>query len=141
MKEDYQKALKKVTLFFPSNPVTFNGQNYKKQKGPRTSDQLLFRLLNKFRKMLLLVMYYMTKIYDVIWSGFWVIPKITSANLCTPVHDTINYYTSIFPFESGKCGNEGKKLQKCECLENEKRFLNEIKNIFHSFKGYHLVKK
>ena len=66
MKEDYQKALKKVTLFFPSNPVTFNGQNYKKQKGPGTSDQLLFRLLKKFRKILLLVMYYMTKIYDVI---------------------------------------------------------------------------
>ena len=66
MKEDYQKALKKVTLFFPSNPVTFNGQNYKKQKERGTSDQLLFRLLNKFRKILLLVMYYMTKIYDVI---------------------------------------------------------------------------
>ena len=25
------------------------------------------------------------------------------------------------------------KLQKIECLENEKRFSDEIKNIFHSF--------
>ena len=25
------------------------------------------------------------------------------------------------------------KIQKCEYLENEKSFLDEIKNIFHSF--------
>ena len=28
------------------------------------------------------------------------------------------------PFESGKCGKEGKKLQKIEYLENEKSFLD-----------------
>ena len=28
---------------------------------------------------------------------------------------------------------KGKKLQKFEYLENEKSFLDEIKNIFHSF--------
>ena len=44
LKEDYQKALKKLTLFFLSNPVPFNGQSYQKQKGPGTSDQSLFRL-------------------------------------------------------------------------------------------------
>ena len=43
MKEDYQKALKKLTLLF-SNPVPFNGQDYKEQKGPGSSDQSLFRL-------------------------------------------------------------------------------------------------
>ena len=37
------------------------------------------------------------------------------------------------PFESGKCGKEEKKLQKFEYLENEERFLDEIKYIFHSF--------
>ena len=36
MKEDYQKALKKLTLFFLSNPVPFNGQSYQKQKAPGT---------------------------------------------------------------------------------------------------------
>ena len=61
------------------------------------------------------------------------IPKITSANLCKPVHDIINYSTFICPFESGKCGKEGKKIQKCEYLENKKSFLDEIKNIFNSF--------
>ena len=28
-----------------------------------------------------------------------------------------------------------------EYLDNKKSFLDEIKNIFHSLKGYHLVKK
>ena len=36
------KALKKLTLFFPLNPVPFDGQSYQKQKGSGTSDQLLF---------------------------------------------------------------------------------------------------
>ena len=66
--------------------------------------QSLFRLQNKFRKIRLLVMYYMTKFDDIIQSGFSVIPKITSVSLCKPIHDIINYSTSICPFESGKCG-------------------------------------
>ena len=66
MKEDYQKALKKLTLFFLMNPVPFNGQNYQKQKRPGTTDQLLFRLRNEFRKIPLLVMYYLTEFDDII---------------------------------------------------------------------------
>ena len=65
MKEDYQKAFKKLTLCFPLNPVHFNGQSYQKQKGPGTSDQSLFRLQNKFRKIHLLVICYLTKFDDV----------------------------------------------------------------------------
>ena len=38
------------------------------------------------------------------------------------VYDIINYSTSICPFKSGKCGKEGKKLQKIEYIEIEKRF-------------------
>ena len=132
MKEDYQKALKKVTLFFLSNPVPFNRQNYQKQKGPGTSDQSLFRLQNKFRKIPLLVIHYLTK-FDIIYSSFPVFPKITSANLCKTIHDIINYSTSICPFEYGKYGKEEKKLQKFEYVENEKSFLDKIKNIFRSF--------
>ena len=70
MKEDYQKALTKVTLFSLSIPVPFNRQNYQKQKVPGTSDQSLFRLQNKISKILLLVMYYLTKFDDVMSSGF-----------------------------------------------------------------------
>ena len=41
MKEDYQKVLKNLALFFLLNPIPFNGQSYQKQKGPGTSDQSL----------------------------------------------------------------------------------------------------
>ena len=66
MKLDYQKPFKKLTLFFLSNPVPFNGQSYQKQKGPGTNDQSLFWLQNKFGKIPLLAMYYLIKLVDVI---------------------------------------------------------------------------
>ena len=63
----YQKPLKKSTLCFLPNPVPFNGQSYQKQKRrPGTTIQLLFRLRNKFIKIPLLVIYYLTKFDDVI---------------------------------------------------------------------------
>ena len=132
MKKDYQKAFKKLTLFFLSNPVPFNGQSYQKQKRPGTSDRLLLSSQNKFRKIPLLVIYYLTKFDDIIRSGFWVIPKIISTNLCKLIHDIIKHSTSICPFESRKRGEEAKNLQKFEYLENEKSFLDKIKCIFHS---------
>ena len=49
------------------------------------------------------------------------------------MHDIINYFTSICAFESGKSGKEKEKIQRFEYLENEKSFLDEIKNIFHRF--------
>ena len=61
----------------------------------------------KFRKIPLLLSYYLTKFDDVILSGFWVIPKITSANLWKPIHD----------IELSRL-KEAKKLQKFEYLEN-----------------------
>ena len=39
LKEDYQKALKKLTLFVLLKPVPFNGQRYEKNKESGTSDQ------------------------------------------------------------------------------------------------------
>ena len=75
-------------------------------------------------------MYYLTKLDDIIWSSFSIIPKIRSANLWKPIHDIINCSTFICSFESGKHGKEGKKLQTFEYLENEKSFSDEIKSIF-----------
>ena len=49
------------------------------------------------------------------------------------MHDIINYSTSICPLEPGKSGTEEEKIQNCEYLENKKSFLDERKNIFHSF--------
>ena len=65
-KRRLSKNLKKLTSFFLSNPVPFYRQNNKKQKGPGSSDHLLFRLQNKFRRVPVLVMYYLTKFDDVI---------------------------------------------------------------------------
>ena len=83
MKEDYQKAFKKVISFFLPNPAPFNRQNYQKQKGSGTSDH-----------------------------GFWLILNIKSANLCKTIYDIINYSTSICPFASGKCGKDGRKIKE-----------------------------
>ena len=141
LKEDYQKAWKKVTLFSPSNPVPFNRQNFQKQKWAGTKDQSLFRLQNKFRKNLLLVMYYLTKIYVLSDQGFWVILKIKSANLCKPIHGTINYSTSICLFKYRKCGKEGNKLQKFDYLEKKKNFLDETKTCFVVLEGLSVGKK
>ena len=47
----------------------------------------------------------------------------------------INYSTSICLCKSGKCGKEGKKLQKFQCLENEKNFLDGIKTFSIVFEG------
>ena len=46
--------------FYLSKPVPFNEKNMKKQKGPGTSGQLLFRFQKKFRKIPLLVVHYLT---------------------------------------------------------------------------------
>ena len=66
MKGDYQKPLKKLTLFFLSNLVPFIGQSYKKQKGLGFSDQSLFSLKDKLTKIFLLAIYYQTKFDGVI---------------------------------------------------------------------------
>ena len=114
---DYREPLKTLTLFFLSNPISFNGQSYQKQNRPGTSDLSLFRLRNRFTKISLLVLYYLTKFDGVRSAIFWVIQNITPANLCKPIHEIINYSTSICPFESGTCWKEEEKLQKFEYLE------------------------
>ena len=79
---------------------------------------------------------------DQVWwcniSGFWVIPKITAANLCKQIHDIMNYSTSICPFECGNWGKEGKKLQKFEYLKNGKRFLDF--SYYWKWKNQNLIK-
>ena len=130
----YQKPFKKLTFYFLSNPVPFNGQSYQRKRGPGTSGQWLFRLRNKLTKISQLVIYYLTKFDGVIQSSFWVIPKIVPENLRKPIYDIINYSTFICRIEFGKCGKEEDKLQKLEYLENEKSFLGEMENIFHNFR-------
>ena len=111
MKGDNQKHFQKLTLFFLSNTVPFNGQSYQKEKVPATSGQSLFRLRSKFRKLPLIVPLF--------------------ANLCKAI-SSINYSISICPFESGNCEKKVKKIQKSEYLKNEKSCFDAIKNMFYN---------
>ena len=128
MKEDYQKALKKLISFFLLNSVPFNGQNYLEQKGSGTSNQSLFRLQNKLRKIPLLVIYYLTKFDDVkrflSYSKNYIC-KFMQANSWH--HKLFHFYLSFWVWKVWK---RKEKIQKFEYLENEK-----------ILKGYHLVKK
>ena len=129
MKQNYQKPLKKSTLFFLPNPVPFNGKRYQKQKGCGTSVQSLFRLCNKFRKIPLLVIYYLTKFVSKFWPIYFknCICKFMQANSWH--HKLFHFHLSFCIWKVWK----GKKLQKFEYLENKKRSFDEIKNTFHSF--------
>ena len=50
-------------------------------------------------------------------------------------HKNIHLRCFIYLFECGKCGKDGKKLQKNEYLEKKKSFLNKTKSIFQCFSG------
>ena len=69
----------------------------------------------------LFVTYYLNK-FDDVWSSYWVIPKLTFANLCKSVHDIMNYSTSpYYPFESGNCG-KGKNYKNLNTREWKELF-------------------
>ena len=63
------------------------------------------------------------------------IPKITSANLCKPIHDITKYSTSICPFESGKCGKERKTTKISITWERKGLSRWNKKTCFIVFKG------
>ena len=65
MKGDCQKAFKKLTYFFFQTQFLFMDKVIKKKKGSGTSDQSFLKLRNKFRKIRLFVIYYLTKFDDV----------------------------------------------------------------------------
>ena len=130
-RDDYQKAFKKSTFFFWTQSLLMD-----KVIKTKMGLELVTRCSSGYKtssEKFLYLLYYLTKFDDLIWSNFWVIAKVASANLCKSIYGIIYYSTSICPVESGNCGKEGKKLQKTEYLKNKKSFLDEIKNIFHSF--------
>ena len=113
------KTLKKLTIFL-LNPFLFNGQSYQIQKGPRTSDQLLFRLQTKLTKISLLVMYYPTKFINIKW--FWVIPKMTPGNLCKPIHDIIIIPLPFVLYNTGSVEKKGKNYKNLNILRMKRAF-------------------
>ena len=127
-----KKPQKKLTLFFLLNPVPFNGQSYQIQKGSGTSHQSLLRSWNKFRKISLFVII----LSDQDW---WCNVKQFlnySKNYISKFTQVSSWHHKLFHFHLSfwiRKVWKGKKLQKFEYLENKRSFLDEIKNIFHSF--------
>ena len=55
---------------------------------------------------------------------FELFQKLHLTNLCKPIHDIINYSTSICPFESGKesVEREGKNYKNLNILRTKRAF-------------------
>ena len=49
-----------------------------------------------------------------------------------PIHDIINYFTFIYPFNLVSVERKGKNYKNY--LENKRSLLDEIKNIFHGLR-------
>ena len=125
MKGDYQKPLKRLTLFLLRTQALLMDNVIKNKRSLELATSLSSGYKIISQKISLLVIYYLTKFDSVIKSHSWAIPKITPENLCKPIHDIINYSISICSFKSRKCGKEEEKLQKFEHLKNKKSFLDE----------------
>ena len=141
LKKSYQKPLKKLTLFFPSNPVPFNGKSYQKQKGPGTSDQLLFKLWSKFIKIYLLVIYYLPKFDgNIKWFLSYsknYICKFMQANSWH--HKLFQFHLSFWVWKMWKVRQ---KITKTWISREQNKFFWWNKKHFSQFlKSYHLVKK
>ena len=90
--------------------------------------------VNPSSKNLVLVMYYLTKFDDIIQSVFWVIPKLTSANLCKPIHDIINYFTFIL-LNLKIVERNGKNHKHLNISKTKRAFKMKWKAVFIVFEG------
>ena len=141
MKRDYQEPLKKWTLFFLSNLASFDGQSFQKLKGSGTRDLLVFRLRNNFTKISLLVI-----LTDQVWwcntkrflsySKYFIYKFMQANHGIRLFHFRLSFW--ICQVWKGRA-----KITKLwiSLERRTKSFLDEIKNIFQFFMGFHLVKK
>ena len=53
---------------------------------------------------------------------FWVTLKITSVNLCKPVHDIINYSTFTCPFKPESVERKGKNYKTLNISRTKRAF-------------------
>ena len=119
MKEDYQKALEKITFFLLSSPVPFNRQNYQKHKG--LGDQVQ---KDSFISYVLSDQVWWCNIKQFLSYSKNYSCKFMQVNLWH--HKLFHFH---LPFWIWKVW----KGREFEYLEKEKSFLDEIKNIFDSF--------
>ena len=134
MKDDYQKAFKKLTLFLLSNLVPFNGQNYQKQKRSGTSDRFTLQVTKQVQKYsfihyILSDQVWWCNVKQLLSYSKNYICKFMQVNWC---HDKL--FDFHFSFWIWKLWRGREKITKIWIYrEGKEFFLNEIKNIFHSF--------
>ena len=58
-----------------------------------------------------LVIYHQGNFYGLPWSGYWVIPNITIANLCKPFQEVIIISVSVDPFKPETVERKGKNTK------------------------------
>ena len=135
------KTFKKVNFIF-SNPVHFNGQSCKKQKGLGTSNQLLFRLWNKVHKN-----FFISYILSVLvwWCNIkWLLSY--SKNYSCKVMQASSWHHKLFHFHLffwvWKVWKGRGKIRKIWVSWEQKELFRRNKKHFSEFlKGYHFVKK
>ena len=116
MKEDYQRNPLKSC-----NQSLFYGQDYEKEKGYGNSYQSLLRSKTCSEKSLFINL--STGQFWWFKSGFWVILKITFANLSKPIYDVIIIPVSSDPLNMETVERKGIKYKKLSISRwNEKHF-------------------
>ena len=126
--------LKNYFYFFLLNAVLFNGKIYQKQKEPDHYQSLL-RLQNKFTKISLFVIHYLTKFDDVIWSGFKWFQK---THLQLYVSQFITSKIIPLPFvllNLENAGEKGKKYKNMNISRRKRAFQMKWKLYFKVVEG------
>ena len=123
MTEDYKKTFKKSTWFFPLHPASFYGQDYENKMDLELVNSLSFGCNTYLEKL------YFSHLFDLIQSGFWVIPKLTLANLCKPIHSILIIPISPDPLDlENRKG--GKTFTKNWISQGKKELFRWSKNHF-----------
>ena len=127
MKKDHQKASKKVTLFF-FQTQSLSIDKIIKNKGVL---ELVNSRYSGYKTSSEEFLYYLC----ITWPSLimWFL-SYSKNHICYFMqahlrHKLFHFHLSLWIWEVWK----GEKLQKLEYLENKKSFLDETKNIFHSF--------
>ena len=142
MEKDYQKAFKKLILFFLLNPVPFNEESYQKQ-GSGTNVQSPFMSWNKKKKKNSFICYILS---DKIW--WYNVEQFLSYSknyICKFMqfnswhHKLFDFHLSFWIWKVWKGGEEITKIWKS--WEWKELFRWNKKRFSQFLKGYPLVKK
>ena len=119
----YSTYLKSWLYFFFWAQYLLMDKIIKNKKGLELVTSCSSVYITSSEKIPLLVMYYLTKFDDVMYNSFCAIPKITSANSCKPIHNMINYSTSMSLWIWKVWNRREKNYKNLNILRLKKTFL------------------